>query len=47
MIIEGDGIRLRPLQKSDIELKVKWYNDPVVNTTIIIEETLELEKRLK
>jgi RimJ/RimL family protein N-acetyltransferase len=47
MIIEGDGIRLRPMQKSDIELKVKWYNDPVVNKTIIIEEPLELEKSLK
>jgi len=47
MIVEGDGIRLRPLQKSDIELKVKWYNDPVVNKTLIIDEPLELEKSLK
>jgi len=47
MIIEGDDIRLRPLRKSDIELKVKWYNDPVVNKTLIIDEPLELEKSLK
>lgn len=47
MIIEGDTIRLRTMGKSDIELKVKWYNDPVVNKTLIIDEPLELEKSLK
>lgn len=47
MIIEGDGIRLRSMKKTDIEFKVKWYNDPVVNKTLIIDEPLELEKSLK
>ena len=47
MIIEGDTIRLRTMEKSDLELKVRWYNDPDVNKTLIIEESLELDKSLK
>ena len=47
MVIEGDGIRLRTMDKGDIPLKVKWYNDSVVNKTLIIDEPLELEKSLK
>lgn len=47
MIIEGDIIRLRTMEKSDLELKVRWYNDPDVNKTLIIEELLELDKSLK
>ncbi|MCK5018863.1 MAG: GNAT family N-acetyltransferase, partial [Candidatus Peribacteraceae bacterium] len=53
MIIEGKTIRngelvrLRPLAKEHMELKVRWYNDPVINKTLIIDEPLELEKSLK
>ncbi len=53
MIIEGktigkgETVRIRPLGKDDMELKVKWYNDPAINQTLIIEEPLELEKSLK
>ena len=53
MIIEGKTIRngelvrLRPLAKEHMALKVKWYNDPEINKTLIIEEPLELEKSLK
>jgi len=52
MIIEGKSIRsgeimrLRPLDKEHMELKVKWYNDPVINKTLIIDEPLELDKSL-
>jgi ribosomal-protein-alanine N-acetyltransferase len=52
MIIEGRSIRtgeimrLRPLGKADMELKVKWYNDPIINKTLIIDEPLELDKSL-
>jgi len=44
MEIVGTTIRLRPLEKRDIELKVRWYNDPAVNKTLILNEELELEK---
>jgi len=47
MEIVGNTICLRPLEKRDIELKVKWYNDPAVNKTLIIDEPLELEKSLE
>jgi RimJ/RimL family protein N-acetyltransferase len=35
------------LEKGDMELKVKWYNDPEVNKTLILNENLELEKSLE
>ncbi len=47
MEIAGATIRLRPLEKRDIELKVKWYNDPQVNKTLILNEDLELAKSLE
>jgi len=47
MEIVGATIRLRPLEKRDIELKVKWYNDPQVNKTLILNEELELAKSLE
>ena len=52
MIIEGktlrngELIRLRSLGAEHMALKVKWYNDPVINKTLIIDEPLELEKSL-
>jgi len=47
MEIAGWNIRLRLLEKRDIELKVKWYNDPQVNKTLILNEKLELAKSLE
>ena len=53
MIIEGktlhngELVRLRPLGSEHMALKVKWYNDPAINKTLIIDEPLELEKSLK
>ena len=47
MNIVGTTIRLRPLEKRDIELKVKWYNDTEVNKTLVLSEELELEKSLE
>ena len=47
MEIVGATIRLRPLEKRDMELKVKWYNDPEVNRTLILNEKLLLDKSLQ
>ena len=44
MEIVGATIRLRPLEKRDIELKVKWYNDKEVNQTLVLPESLDLQK---
>lgn len=43
-IIIGDRIRLCPLTEADMTLKVKWYNDPDVRETLVIDEVFELEK---
>ncbi len=47
MELIGKNIRLRPMQKSDIELKIKWFNDPQINKTLVITEKFELDKSLK
>ncbi|MHC5062113.1 MAG: GNAT family N-acetyltransferase [Planctomycetota bacterium] len=47
MKITGWNICLRSLEKRDMELKVKWYNDPQVNKTLILNEKLELAKSLE
>ena len=47
MIIAGETIQLRPLQESDMELKVKWYNDPEVNKTLVVTEIFDLEKSIQ
>jgi RimJ/RimL family protein N-acetyltransferase len=44
VLIRGQRIQLRTTVKSDMELKVKWYNDPEVNRTLILPEKLELQK---
>lgn len=44
--ITGDRIRLCPLTEADMALKVKWYNDPAVRKTLVIDEVFELEKTL-
>ena len=40
--IIADHIRLRPLTKADLILKVKWYNDPAVRKTLVIDEVFDL-----
>ena len=46
-IITGDHIILRPLNKADIETRVRWFNDPDVRKTLIISEQFELEKTIR
>ncbi|MHC4783693.1 MAG: GNAT family N-acetyltransferase [Planctomycetota bacterium] len=45
--IVADRIRLRPLTEADMILKVKWYNDPKVRKTLVIDEVFELEKTIE
>jgi RimJ/RimL family protein N-acetyltransferase len=47
MEIASKTIRLRPLEKGDMELKVKWFNDPKVNKTLVLNEKLQLDKSLE
>lgn len=42
--ITGDRVRLRPLTEADMALKVKWYNDPAVRETLVVDEVFDLEK---
>lgn len=44
VLIKGKNIQLRTTVKSDMELKVRWYNDPDVNKTLVLPEKLELNK---
>jgi diamine N-acetyltransferase len=46
-VITGDNIVLRPLVKADIENRVRWFNDPDVRKTLIINERFELEKTIR
>jgi len=47
MEIISDKFRLRPLRKEDMANKVRWYNNPEVNRTLLLDEQLELEKTLE
>jgi RimJ/RimL family protein N-acetyltransferase len=47
MKIEGQKVTLRDMTKEDIVLKVKWFNDPDVNKTLLVEEKLQLDKSLE
>ena len=47
MNIVGDRINLRPMRKEDMELRVKWFNDPEVNRTLFLDEELNLQKTLR
>lgn len=38
----ADHVILRPLTESDLILKVKWYNDPAVRKTLVIDEVFDL-----
>lgn len=44
MKIIGETIRLRNLEKEDLGLKVKWFNDPEVNATLDCSLPLTLAK---
>ncbi len=44
VIIRGQRIQLRKTVREDMELKVRWYNDPEVNKTLVLPEKLELKK---
>lgn len=46
-IITGDHIVLRPLNKADIENRVRWFNDPDVRKTLIIGDRFELDKTIR
>jgi len=35
------------MEKTDIAHKVKWFNDPDVNKTLLVEEKLELDKSIE
>lgn len=45
--LTGKTIRLRPMTKADLPLKVQWYNDPEIRKTLILDEILELEKTIQ
>lgn len=47
ILLTGSRIRLRPLTESDLSLKVQWYNDPQIRRTLILDETLELQKTIE
>jgi RimJ/RimL family protein N-acetyltransferase len=47
MRIEGQKVILRDMEKADVANKVKWFNDPDVNKTLLVEEKLELDKSLE
>jgi len=42
--IISDNIILRPLQKADLENRVRWFNDPQVRQTLVVMEHFEQEK---
>jgi RimJ/RimL family protein N-acetyltransferase len=45
--IVGKKIRLRPMEKKDSANKVKWFNDPEINRTLLLDEQLQLNKTLE
>ena len=45
--IHSASLLLRPLKKGDLPLKVKWFNDPDIAKTLILEEPLELKKTIQ
>jgi len=42
--VTSANLTLRPLQPRDLPLKVRWYNDPDISKTLILDQPLELEK---
>jgi RimJ/RimL family protein N-acetyltransferase len=47
MRIEGRQVVLRDVQRADMENKVRWFNDPQVNKTLLLEDKLDLQRTLK
>ena len=47
MKLTGKTINLRRLEKADLVLKIRWYNDPQVNQFLLLDERLVLDKTLK
>jgi RimJ/RimL family protein N-acetyltransferase len=47
MRIVGDKILLRDAEREDMVNRVRWFNDPGVNKTLLLEEELESEKTLE
>jgi len=47
MRIIGGTIRLRDIEKADMANKVKWFNDPEVNRTLLIDEPLDLARTVE
>ena len=35
------------MEKADVACKVKWFNDPDVNKTLLVEEKLDIQKSLE
>ena len=44
VILTGDNVRLRPMSREDLVLRVQWYNDRAVRKTLVMDEVFELEK---
>jgi RimJ/RimL family protein N-acetyltransferase len=47
MRIVGQKVTLREMEKADVAHKVKWFNDPDINKTLLMEEKLDLNKSLE
>jgi len=45
--IEGDNIKLRSLQQNDLENRVRWFNDPQVNKSLILDSELNIQDTIK
>ena len=47
MKIESNQVVLREVERADMEYKVRWYSDPRINRTLLLEEKFDLDKTLK
>jgi RimJ/RimL family protein N-acetyltransferase len=45
--ISGFGLCLRSMTENDVACKVTWFNDPQIRQSLILDETLELEKSIQ
>ncbi|MCE5185830.1 MAG: GNAT family N-acetyltransferase [Planctomycetaceae bacterium] len=43
----GFGLCLRQMTAADLDRKVRWFNDPQINRTLILDEPLELAKSIQ
>ena len=41
------NLLIRPLESRDLPLKVNWFNDPDISSTLILDEPLELDKTIR